>query len=166
MVKNMSEYIEIKGLENFFKACDKLVDIDKHGQSILAGAGESIRNSIIDSFANERSIFNGKWQSLKPATIKQKIKEGKNKGILKRDGDLSKPDNWQSEPTKSGVKVFNNIQSKNGFKYGLVHQYGSKKKNIPARAFLPIDNNNFLHQSIRSVIYKDTKDFIAKIVKK
>lgn len=162
----MSEYIEIKGIENFFKACDKLIDMDKHGQSIMAGAGESIRNSIIDSFKNERSIFNGKWKSLKPATIKQKIKDGKNKGILKRDGDLSNDLNWQSEPTKSGVKVFNNMQSKSGFKYGLVHQYGSKKKNIPARSFLPIDNNNVLHQSIRSVIYKDTKDFIVKIAKK
>ncbi|EAC1609546.1 virion morphogenesis protein [Campylobacter coli] len=162
----MSEYIEIKGIENFFKACDKLIDMDKHGQSIMAGAGESIRNSIIDSFKNERSIFNGKWKSLKPATIKQKIKEGKNKGILKRDGDLSNDLNWQSEPTKSGVKVFNNMQSKSGFKYGLVHQYGSRKKNIPARSFLPIDNNNVLHQSIRSVIYKDTKDFIVKIAKK
>ncbi|EAH5006820.1 virion morphogenesis protein [Campylobacter coli] len=161
----MSEYIEIKGIENFFKACDKLIDMDKHGQSIMAGAGESIRNSIIDSFKNERSIFNGKWKSLKPATIKQKIKDGKNKGILKRDGDLSNDLNWQSEPTKSGVKVFNNMQSKSGFKYGLVHQYGSRKKNIPARSFLPIDNN-VLHQSIRSVIYKDTKDFIVKIAKK
>ncbi|EFH8374009.1 phage virion morphogenesis protein [Campylobacter jejuni] len=162
----MSEYIEIKGIENFFKACDKLIDMDKHGQSIMASAGESIRNSIIDSFKNERSIFNGKWKSLKPATIKQKIKDGKNKGILKRDGDLSNDLNWQSEPTKSGVKVFNNMQSKSGFKYGLVHQYGSRKKNIPARSFLPIDNNNVLHQSIRSVIYKDTKDFIVKIAKK
>ena len=162
----MSEYIEIKGIENFFKACDKLIDMDKHGQSIMAGAGESIRNSIIDSFKNERSIFNGKWKSLKPATIKQKIKDGKNKGILKRDGDLSNDLNWQSEPTKSGVKVFNNMQSKSGFKYGLVHQYGSRKKNIPARSFLPIENNNVLHQSIRSVIYKDTKDFIVKIAKK
>ncbi|EIB05738.1 phage virion morphogenesis protein, putative [Campylobacter coli H6] len=162
----MSEYIEIKGIENFFKACDKLIDMDKHGQSIMAGAGESIRNSIIDSFKNERSIFNGKWKSLKPATIKQKIKDGKNKGILKRDGDLSNDLNWQSEPTKSGVKVFNNMQSKSGFKYGLVHQYGSRKKNIPARSFLPIDNNNVLHQSIRSVIYEDTKDFIVKIAKK
>ncbi|ELF0479340.1 phage virion morphogenesis protein [Campylobacter coli] len=162
----MSEYIEIKGIENFFKACDKLIDMNKHGQSIMAGAGESIRNSIIDSFKNERSIFNGKWKSLKPATIKQKIKDGKNKGILKRDGDLSNDLNWQSKPTKSGVKVFNNMQSKSGFKYGLVHQYGSRKKNIPARSFLPIDNNNVLHQSIRSVIYKDTKDFIVKIAKK
>lgn len=162
----MSEYIEIKGIENFFKACDKLIDMDKHGQSIMAGAGESIRNSIIDSFKNERSIFNEKWKSLKPATIKQKIKDGKNKGILKRVGDLSNDLNWQSEPTKSGVKVFNNMQSKSGFKYGLVHQYGSRKKNIPARSFLPIDNNNVLHQSIRSVIYKDTKDFIVKIAKK
>lgn len=162
----MSEYIEIKGIENFFKACDKLIDMNKHGQSIMAGAGESIRNSIIDSFKNERSIFNGKWKSLKPATIKQKIKDGKNKGILKRDGDLSNDLNWQSEPTKSGVKVFNNMQSKSGFKYGLVHQYGSRKKNIPARSFLPIDNNNVLHQSIRSAIYKDTKDFIVKIAKK
>lgn len=30
----MSEYIEIKGLENFFKACDKLIDMDKHGQAL------------------------------------------------------------------------------------------------------------------------------------
>ncbi|HED7466107.1 TPA: phage virion morphogenesis protein [Campylobacter jejuni] len=162
----MSEYIEIKGLENFFKACDKLIDMDKHGQSIMAGAGESIRNSIIDSFKNERSIFNGKWQSLKPATIKQKIKDGKNKGILKRDRDLSNALNWQSEPTKSGVEVFNNIQTKNGFKYGYVHQWGNRKRKIPQRAFLPIDNNKVLHPSIRSVIYKDTKDFIEKIVKK
>ncbi|EAH9572809.1 TPA: virion morphogenesis protein [Campylobacter jejuni] len=132
----MSEYIEIKGLENFFKACDKLIDMDKHGQS------------------------------LKPATIKQKIKDGKNKGILKRDGDLSNALNWQSEPTKSGVEVFNNIQTKNGFKYGYVHQWGNRKRKIPQRAFLPIDNNKVLHPSIRSVIYKDTKDFIVKIVKK
>ncbi|HDZ4965289.1 TPA: phage virion morphogenesis protein [Campylobacter jejuni] len=162
----MSEYIEIKGLKNFFKACDKLISMDKHGESIMAGAGESIRNSILDSFKNERSVFDGKWKSLKPATIKQKIKEGKNKGILKRDGELSKALNWQSKVTKNSVEVFNNIQSKSGFKYGFVHQYGSKKKNIPARPFLPIDNTNVLHQSIRSMIYKDTKDFIARIVKK
>lgn len=70
------------------------------------------------------------------------------------------------EATNNKVEVFNNTQSKNGFKYGLIHQYGSKKKNISARPFLPIDNNNVLHQSIRSIIYKDTKDFIQKIVKK
>ncbi len=105
-------------------------------------------------------------EKLKTSYHKAKIKDGKNKGILKRDGDLSNDLNWQSEPTKSGVKVFNNMQSKSGFKYGLVHQYGSRKKNIPARSFLPIDNNNVLHQSIRSVIYKDTKDFIVKIAKK
>ncbi|EAL1653881.1 virion morphogenesis protein, partial [Campylobacter jejuni] len=88
------------------------------------------------------------------------------KGILKRDGDLSNALNWQSEPTKSGVEVFNNIQTKNGFKYGYVHQWGNRKRKIPQRAFLPIDNNKVLHPSIRSVIYKDTKDFIVKIVKK
>lgn len=43
---------------------------------------------------------------------------------------------------------------------------GKQKRKIPQRAFLPIDNNKVLHQSIRSVIYKDTKDFIARIVKK
>ncbi|AJC90782.1 phage virion morphogenesis protein [Campylobacter subantarcticus] len=161
----MSDYIEIKGLENFFKACDKLIDMDKHGQSILAGAGESMRNAIIDSFKNERSIFGQKWQSLKPATIKQKIKAGKNNGILKRDGELSKETNWQSKVSKNSVEVFNNIQSKKGFKYGLTHQYGSKKKNIPARAFLPINNNNVLHKSVRETIYEDTKDFIKKISK-
>lgn len=58
------------------------------------------------------------------------------------------------------------MQSKSGFKYGYVHQWGNRKRKIPQRPFLPIDNNKVLHPSIRSVIYKDIKDFIAKIVKK
>lgn len=156
--------IEVKGLKNFFKACDKLISMDKHGESIMAGAGESIRNSILDSFKNERSVFDGKWKPLKNSTLTYKKKKGFSERILHKSGNLSS--NWMIEATNNKVEVFNNTQSKNGFKYGLIHQYGSKKKNIPARPFLPIDNTNVLHQSIRSMIYKDTKDFIARIVKK
>lgn len=42
----------------------------------------------------------------------------------------------------------------------------TEKEKFLKDLFLPIDNNKVLHPSIRSVIYKDTKDFIAKIVKK
>ncbi|EAL2513573.1 phage virion morphogenesis protein [Campylobacter jejuni] len=161
----MSEYIEIKGLENFFKACDKLINMDKHGESIMASVGESIRNSIVYSFQTETSPFGEKWKPLKPKTIKQKIKEGKNNGILKRDGGLSDPDNWQIESSKNHVEVFNNMQNKKGFKYGYVHQWGNRKRNIPARPFLPIDKNKVLHKDIRSVIYQDTKEFIQRIKK-
>ncbi|HDZ4932357.1 TPA: phage virion morphogenesis protein [Campylobacter jejuni] len=156
--------IEIKGLENFFKACDNLIDMNKHGQSILTSAGESIRNGIEISFERESSLFGEKWKPLKNSTLTYKKKKGFSERILHKSGNLSS--NWMIEATNNKVEVFNNTQSKNGFKYGLIHQYGSKKKNIPARPFLPIDNNNVLHKGIRSVIYEDTKDFIVRIVKK
>lgn len=157
------EYLEIKGLESFFKACEKLVNMDKYGQSIMTSAGESIKNSIDEAFKKETSPFGEKWKALSPKTIKQKIKKGENNGILKREENLSS--NWYIESSSNQVKVFNNSQSKKGFKYGYVHQWGNKKRNIPARAFLPIDKNMILHKDIRSVIYKDTKDFIKKFYK-
>ncbi|SUX12714.1 phage virion morphogenesis protein [Campylobacter upsaliensis] len=54
---------------------------------------------ISSSYSDFRTHISTK---LKPATIKQKIKERKNREILKRDGELSNALNWQSEPTKIG----------------------------------------------------------------
>lgn len=41
----------------------------------------------------------------------------------------------------------------------------AKRKIYPQELFLPIDNNNVLHKSVRETIYEDTKDFIKKISK-
>lgn len=157
------EYLEIKGLETFYRACQKLVNMDKHGERIMASIGESIKSSVEKAFEKESSPFGEKWKPLSPKTLKQKIKEGKNNGILKRDWDLRQ--NWNVEPSSSRVKVFNPSQSAKGFKYGYVHQWGNQKRKIPARGFLPINKNGVLHRDIRTVVYKDTRNFIARLCK-
>ena len=98
--------------------------------------------------------------STKASTLAQKKKEGKNNGILKRDGDLS--ENWSTEFEKGEVIVTNNSQTKSGFKYGAVHQWGNKKRKIPQRAFLPIKANGEIQKDIKEVIKNDTKDYIKK----
>lgn len=125
--------ITIKGLDNFFKACGKFIDLQKHSEPILLGAGKTIETSIKESFTKETSPFGEKWKALKPSTLAQKKKEGKNNGILKRDGDLS--ENWSTEFEKGEVIATNNTQTKSGFKYGVVHQWGNKKKKNTTKSF-------------------------------
>lgn len=71
--------------------------------------------------------------STKASTLAQKKKEGKNKGILKRDGELS--ENWHVDFEKGKAIVTSNIQTKSGFKYGAVHQWGNKKKENATKSF-------------------------------
>ncbi|PZT47191.1 virion morphogenesis protein [Helicobacter valdiviensis] len=156
--------ITIKGLDRFFRACGNFIDLQKHSEPLLRGAGETIRKSILESFAKETSPFGEKWKALKPSTIAQKKKEGKNKGILKRDGELS--ENWHVDFKKGEAIVTNNSQTKSGFKYGVVHQWGNKKRKIPQRAFLPIKANGEIQKDIKEVIKNDTKDYIKSILKK
>lgn len=156
--------ITIKGLDNFFKACGKFIDLQKHSEPILLGAGKTIEKSIKESFVKETSPFGEKWKALKPSTLAQKKKEGKNNGILKRDGALS--ENWSTEFEKGEVIVTNNSQTKSGFKYGVVHQWGNKKRKIPQRAFLPIKANGEIQKDVKEVIKNDTKDYIKSILLK
>ncbi|MDL2346744.1 hypothetical protein [Campylobacter hyointestinalis] len=48
---------------------------------------------------------------------------GGSRRILRRDGNLA--DNWVVRVSDDSVIVSNNTQSKNGFKYGLAHQFGA-----------------------------------------
>ena len=67
---------------------------------------------------------------------------------------------------KGEVIVTNNSQTKSGFKYGVVHQWGNKKRKIPQRSFLPIKANGEIQKDIKEVIKNDTKDYIKAFLKK
>ncbi|WP_233711686.1 phage morphogenesis protein [Helicobacter pullorum] len=68
--------ITIKGLDIFFKACGKFIDLQKHSEPLLRGAGETIRKSILESFAKETSPFGEKWKALKTLHHSPKEKGG------------------------------------------------------------------------------------------
>lgn len=155
--------IEVKGLDKILKKIEKLKNLDKSTLPLMQTLGNTLRNEIELSFENEKSPFGGKWKPLKEPTLKAKIKKGESEKILRKSGNLS--DNWSIDATPTKVSISNNSQGKNGFKYGLTHQFGSAKKGIPAREFLPIDKNHHLPNGLKNQIIKDVESFIEKKLK-
>lgn len=130
--------------------------------------GNILQNEIKASFENESSPFGQKWQALKPSTIRQKQKLGKSSNILRSDGNLA--DKWIVKADDKKATVSNNT-NKNGFAYGLVHQFGtnkagrSKNVRIAARPFLPVDKSGHLPNRTKQAIEDATIEFIINKLK-
>ena len=130
--------------------------------------GNILQNEIEASFENESSPFGQKWQALKPSTIRQKQKLGKSSNILRSDGNLA--DKWIVKADDKKATVSNNT-NKNGFAYGLVHQFGtnkagrSKNVRIAARPFLPVDKSGHLPNRTKQAIEDATIEFIINKLK-
>jgi phage gpG-like protein len=73
-----------------------------------------------------------KWPPLSKEYQHYKKKEGRNtKGLIYHGALLKATDSRvKIDSKKIQIKVFNNM------KYAAVHEFGSKKKNIPARPFI------------------------------
>lgn len=160
--------IEVKGLEELQTKLESLQNIDKKTKPLMQTLGNILQNEIEASFENESSPFGQKWQALKPSTIRQKQKLGKSSNILRSDGNLA--DKWIVKADDKKATVSNNT-NKNGFAYGLVHQFGtnkagrSKNVRIAARPFLPVDKSGHLPNRTKQAIEDATIEFIINKLK-
>ena len=160
--------IEVKGLEELQTKLKSLQNIDKKTKPLMQTLGNILQNEIEASFENESSPFGQKWQALKPSTIRQKQKLGKSSNILRWDGNLA--DKWIVKADDKKATVSNNT-NKNGFAYGLVHQFGtnkagrSKNVRIAARPFLPVDKSGHLPNRTKQAIEDATIEFIINKLK-
>lgn len=160
--------IEVKGLEELQTKLKSLQNIDKKTKPLMQTLGNILQNEIETSFENESSPFGQKWQALKPSTIRQKQKLGKSSNILRSDGNLA--DKWIVKADDKKATVSNNT-NKNGFAYGLVHQFGtnkagrSKNVRIAARPFLPVDKSGHLPNRTKQAIEDATIEFIINKLK-
>lgn len=155
--------IEIKGLKKLQNKLESLQSIENKTKPLMQTLGNILQNEIEASFENESSPFGQKWQALKPNTIRQKQKLGKSSNILRSDGNLA--DKWIVKADDKKATVSNNT-NKNGFAYGLVHQFGtnkagrSKNVKIPARPFLPVDRSGNLPGRVKDVVKKVVIKFV------
>ena len=160
--------IEVKGLEELQTKLKSLQNIDKKTKPLMQTLGNILQNETEVSFENESSPFGQKWQALKPSTIRQKQKLGKSSNILRSDGNLA--DKWIVKADDKKATVSNNT-NKNGFAYGLVHQFGtnkagrSKNVRIAARPFLPVDKSGHLPNRTKQAIEDATIEFIINKLK-
>lgn len=152
--------IKITGLKEVQNKLKKLQNVfnDKNMQQTMHTIGNMVKNKIDYSFEHETSPYNQKWS---PISYKTALKYAKGKAftkkkrhtkafldkfgtfeskkILRLSGHLA--DNWEVDEDSNKVIISNNSSNK-GFAYGLTHQFGSKKLNIPARPFLLVKENN------------------------
>ncbi len=157
----MSNFKNIEQLNAYLKSLeDKLSQ--KQLQYPLNSAGNRIRNIIEESFEYQKDPISDKsWTPLKKSTKMRKLKKGKSDKILRKDGALE--DNWEIATTKE-VKVFNNSKA-NKLGYGIVHQFGSSKKKIPARPFLPVNEDGELDKKLEKEVLKIFEDFLQEAIK-
>ena len=96
------------------------------------------KRTIKERFDKEQTPDGTKWQPLSPARVKQRLKKHKkgNFKILSDEGYLRR---IHYEAGKNYVQIGTNV------KYAKVHQYGSKKRNIPARPFLGVNEYELRH---------------------
>lgn len=85
--------------------------------------------SITSRSFNEPGLRAAPWAALKPATLAEKIREGKSTAILKRDVILARSFRV-ANLTKTSVQVLSDRL------YALAQQVGSKR-GLPARPMLP-----------------------------
>lgn len=158
--------IETKGLEAIEAKLKKLQEIGTNTKPLMQTLGNILQNEIEDAFENETSPFGQKWAALKPGTLKQKTKQGKGSKILRSEGYLA--DRWVTKADNDRASVSNNIK-KNGFAYGLTHQFGTNNAfgrgiKIPARPFLPVSKKGTLPSKTKKAIRGTIIEFIKNII--
>lgn len=158
--------IEIKGLEKLQVKLKNLQNLQNRTAPLITQLGEMLKNSIEDSFENEKSPFGERHKPLSQSTLKNKLKNGKSERILRRDGNLA--DNWVLNTTNTKASVSNNTNFK-GFAYGLAHQFGangagrSRNIKIQTRPFLPVDKSGKLASDVKREVVKEIITFIKNI---
>lgn len=176
--------IEVQGLESVQKKLKTLEDALSKTKlkKVLRTVGEMVVNSIDESFENESSPFGQRWAPLKIVSyhLGYSIGKGKNthtkkgvqtkgfqkytanKRILVESGNLK--NRWIPYVEDDGVTISNNTaKTEKGYIYGFAHQYGTKK--IPARPFLPIDDNGNLEPRLLKTIDSYLENKIGELLK-
>ena len=151
----MQVQVKLQGLDEIVSKLENLrVKTDEIEGALLEAVGRPLYNATSKAFQTQTSPFGQKWKALNAATLK--AKKGRGKILLDR-GKLS--DSLAIQV--SNKKLFVGVNAGEKFQYGLSHQFGSKKRNIPARPFLPIDENGLLPDEMVKKIQRNLREYFS-----
>ena len=143
----MSDGITLKINDKLLK--DYLKKIEKKGTTLkpLLSKIKVIGLEAVEE--NFESEGRPKWQPLKLQTLRQRVKRRYTGKILERTADLKKL--IVGEIGKDKVTIGSNLE------YAAVHQFGFRKRNIPARPFVKFekDDINEMEDTILDHIIKE-----------
>ncbi len=137
---------------------DLLSDLRKKGQDfseVTAEISNYLYNATDEAFDNESSFDGTPWERLADSTVEAKGHSRK----LYADGDMRDGLTGDSDGGKAIVGL--NAVSDDGYTYPAVHQFGSNK--VPARPFLPFDEDKKLHSEAEEEIIRIVKEFLEEV---
>ena len=101
--------------------------------------GEYLRFRTEENFMGEQTPEGQAWQKLSPKTEANKAKKKGINMILQDTGDLR--GSIAYEAGARSVKIGTNVMV-GGYSLGAIHNYGAPARNIPARPFLGVSNDD------------------------
>lgn len=108
---------------------------------VMTDIGEELVSRILDSFEREASPYGEKWAPLKPATILGRARRFKTKKA--KQAAVANPRILQDTGTlRTSIEIKSvgndHVTVWSRAEYAATHQFGSARKNIPARPFFPV----------------------------
>ena len=124
-------------------ALQKLIAKGSDLSPAMLNIGEYMRGETDANFVNQRSPDGSAFKFLNPKYAKQKEKRKGIRSILQFTGDLRSSIAYQLVDNGTGVAIGTNIKTPGGaLSLGAIHQFGAPRRNIPARPFFVIIEEN------------------------
>lgn len=156
--------IEMQGIETLEAALTKLSQKAQNLEPVFHDMGNTLTAGIEESFDNEKSYDGTSWEALSPSTLAYKNKHGGNKILQSKDSNLYESIGFNVSAKRLTVGV--NAYSEDGYPYALVHQFGTDKAGksgkvvIPARPFMPIDDNEHVYSSVQEDLLELFEEYL------
>ena len=155
----MSFEIEVRLEENITQKLNEIQKKLGDLTPVFNQIGHTLIYIVEENFESE-SFLGKPWTPLKDSTKKQKAKKGYKK-ILQNRGHLAESIDF--EASKNKLVLGTNVE------YAAIHQFGGNAgKNhsakIPARPFLPIDENREIPRRVKEEIFEAVEFYLEKLL--
>ena len=155
----MSFEIKVKLDGNITEKLTKLQEKVQDLTPVMCQIGYTLIDTVEQNFETE-SFLGRPWHPLAESTKRQKAKRGYEK-ILQNRGTLAESIDFVA--TKDKLILGTNVE------YAAIHQFGGDagkdhQAHIPARHFLPIDENGTMPKKIEDEILEAVEFYVKRIV--
>lgn len=151
--------IDAKGLDNLQIKLNRFQNDLTHTEPLMAEIANHLHLMVEVSFEREQSPDGKKWSPIKP-----RKNDPHPEKILFSSGDMQRS-LYQTSTKDTAIVGLNAISPTSGFQYPLTHQFGTDNAwgrgiVVPARPFLPIDNNGYVYEGVEEELIQIVDDYI------
>lgn len=159
----MRPAVEMKGNEEVEALLQQLAQRAQEMRPAMEEIGNYLQNVIEESFESGRAPDGTVWTPLADSTLDRKHRDGGMQSmgkLLYEEGTLFEGIGYDADGSSVAVGV--NAYSKEGYPYPVVLNFGTEDGKLPARRFMPFDENGELDDNVREEVVDLLVDFLSE----